>query len=158
MNYVRISDEYERGVEDFIQFVQRNAINSSHDGANIRCLCVNCLNGRILDVNIMREHLLCDGFLRSYTTWTWHGELLNLPRVSVTEDYVESTMDEAVHDDVDDDRLEDMIRDVGVESFAKAHGYGSVSSDAKTPLYPRSTNFTRLSAVLRLMNLKAING
>ena len=34
-------------------------------------------------------------------------------------------MTDAVHDDVDDDRLEDMIRDVGVESFAKAHGYGS---------------------------------
>ena len=51
----------------------------------------------------MREHLLCDGFLQSYTTWTWHGELLNLPRVSVTEEYVGSTMDEAVHDDVEDD-------------------------------------------------------
>ena len=106
----------------------------------------------------MREHLLCDGFLRSYTTWIWNGELLNLPRVFVTEEYVGSTMDEAVHDDVDDDRLEDMIRDVGVESFAKVHGYGSMSSDANTPLYPGSTNFTRLSAVLRLMYLKAING
>ena len=39
-------------------------------------------------------------------------------------------MDEAVHDDVDDDLLEDMIRDVGVESFAKVHGYGCMSSDA----------------------------
>ncbi|KAK7346843.1 hypothetical protein VNO80_21366 [Phaseolus coccineus] len=150
----RISDEYERGVEEFIQFAQRNAINSGRDGGKIRCPCVNCLNGRILDVNIMREHLLCDGFLRSYTTWTWHGELLNLPRVSVTEEYVE-----AEHDDVVDDRLEDMIRDVGAESFAKAHGYGSMSSDAETPLYPGSTNnFTRLSVVLRLMNLKALNG
>ena len=69
-----------------------------------------------------------------------------------------STINDAVHDDVDDDRLEDMIRDVGAQSFAKAHGYGSMSSDAKTSLYPGSTNFTRLSVVLRLMNLKAING
>ena len=101
----------------------------------------------------MRDNLLCNGFLRSYTTWTWHGELLNLPRVSVTEEYVGSTMDEAVHD-----RLKDMIRDAGAECFAKAHGYGSMSTDAETPLYPGSSNFTRLSAVLRLMNLKAING
>jgi len=148
-NYVRISDKYERGVEEFIQFAQRNAINSGHDGAKIRCSCVNGLNGRILDVNIMREDLLSDEFLQSYTTWTWHDELLNLPRVSVTEEYVGSTMDEAIHNDVDDDRLEDMIRDVGAESFAKVHGYGSMSSDAETPLYPESTNFTRLSAVLR---------
>jgi len=116
------------------------------------------LNGRILDVKIIRENLLCDGFLRSYTTWTWHDELLNLPRVFVTEEYVGSNMDDAVHDDVDDDQLEDMIRDVGAESFAEVNGYGSMPSDAKTPSYLGSTNFARLSAVLRLMNLKAING
>ena len=63
INYVCISDEYERGVEEFIQFTQRNANNSGQDGATIRCKCVNCLNGRILDVKIIREHLLCDGFL-----------------------------------------------------------------------------------------------
>jgi len=139
INFVRISDEYE-----FIQFVQRNANNRGHDGAKSRFLCVNCLNGRILDVKKINEHLLCDGFLRSYTTWTRHDELLNLPRISVTEEYVGSTIDDAVHDDVDDDRLEDMIRDVEAESFLEAYGYGSMSSDAKTSLYPRSTNFTQL--------------
>ena len=78
--------------------------------------------------------------------------------VFVTEEYVGFTMDDVVHDDVDDDRLEDMIHDVGAESFAEAQGYGSMSSDAETPLYLGSTNFTRLSVVLRLMNLKEING
>jgi len=74
----------------------------------------------------MKAHLHHDGFLRSYKTWTWHGELLNLPRFFVTEEYVGSTMDDAVHDDLDDDRLKDMIRDVRAESFAKAHRYGSM--------------------------------
>jgi len=41
-------------------------------------------------------------------------------------------MDDAVHDEVHDDRLEDMIRSVGIGSFVEAHGY----------------NFTRLLAVL----------
>ena len=50
--------------------MQGNAINSGHDEAKIRCPYVKCLNGRILDVKIMREHLLCDGFLRPYSTWT----------------------------------------------------------------------------------------
>jgi len=72
INYIRISDEYERRVEEFIQFVQSNANNSGHDGAKFRCSCVNCLNGRILDVKKIGEHLLCDGFLQSYTTWTCH--------------------------------------------------------------------------------------
>jgi len=118
INFVCISDEYERGVEEFIQFAQCNANNSGHDGVKISCSSVNCLNGRRLDVKKIREHLLCDELLRSYTTWTWHGDLLNLPRVSVTEEYVGSTMDDAVHGEVHNDQLKDMIRDAGVESFA----------------------------------------
>jgi len=63
INSVRISDEYERGVEEFIQFAQRNANNSGHDGVKFRCSCINCLNGNRLNVNKIREHILCDGFL-----------------------------------------------------------------------------------------------
>jgi len=66
IDFVRISDEYdERGVEEFIQFAQCNANNSVHGGVKIRCPCVNCLNGRILDIKKIRVNLLCDGFLRS---------------------------------------------------------------------------------------------
>jgi len=54
------------------------------------------LNGRRLDDNKIRKHLLCDGFLRSYTTWTWHGKLLNIPSVFVSEEYVQFTIDDAV--------------------------------------------------------------
>jgi len=42
--------------------------------------------------------------------------------------------------------------------FEQAHVYEMMSADAETPLYVGSTKFTRLSAVLRLMNLKATNG
>jgi len=101
--------------------VQRNA-NNSGDGVKFRFSCVICLNGRRLDVNKIREHLLCDGFLQSYTTWTWHGELLHLPSVYVSQEYVQSIMDDVVHDD----RLEDMIHDVEVDYFAKEHGYRSM--------------------------------
>jgi len=70
INFVCITDEYERGVEKFTQFAQRNANNNGHEGAKIRCLCINCVNERRLDVKKIDEHLLCDEFLRSYTTWT----------------------------------------------------------------------------------------
>jgi len=106
------------------------------------------LNGRILSVSEIREHLLCDGFLKNYTTWTWHDELLDLPTVRGASKEVDFSVD---------DRLEDMIRDVGAESFANAV-FENMSNDSETPLYPGLTNFTRLSAVLRLMNLKAMNG
>jgi uncharacterized protein YuzB (UPF0349 family) len=60
--------------------------------------------------------------------------------------------------DVDmDNQLEDMIRDIGPESFQR-DVYDALCSDNKEPLYPGCTNFTRLYGVLRLFNLKARNG
>nr|XP_004492006.1 uncharacterized protein LOC101504571 [Cicer arietinum] len=56
------------------------------------------------------------------------------------------------------DQLEAIIRDVGEESFNRAHVYDNLCSGKEEPLYPRCTNFTRLSAVLRFFNLKARNG
>jgi len=53
-------------------------------------------------------------------------------------------MDDTVHGEVEDDRLEDMICDVGAKSFAEAHRYESMTSDVETPLYPGSANFTQL--------------
>ena len=119
-----------------------------------RCPCVNCLNARKLNATVIREHLICDGFLPSYTIWTWHGELIDFPTISRTENFVDSIME----DQREEDKLEDMIRDVGAEAFAQAHVYETISTDSETLLYVGSTKFTRLSAVLRLMNLKATNG
>jgi len=80
INASRIGDVYEKGVEDFLEFAKWNeaAINGRY-----YCLCVNCVNGKILDIEFIREHVLCDGFLKNYTTWTWHGKVLNLPYVSI---------------------------------------------------------------------------
>nr|KYP36029.1 hypothetical protein KK1_042881 [Cajanus cajan] len=57
-----------------------------------------------------------------------------------------------------DDRLKEMLRDVGPESFKRAHMYETMCNDLEKPLYPNCTKFTRLSAILRLFNLKARNG
>ena len=63
MNKPRITKEYEEGVEEFLQFAQRNA-GTSCDGGRFWCPCVNYLNGRRLHVAVIREHLLCDGILK----------------------------------------------------------------------------------------------
>ena len=63
INKPRITDGCERGVEEFIQFTQCNAI-SNHNGVRMRCSCVNCLNRKILNVFEIREHLWCDRFLK----------------------------------------------------------------------------------------------
>jgi len=59
------------------------------------------------------------------------------------------------------DCLEDMICDLGKESFQQAHAsvYEGLQSDSKKPLYPGCKNsLTLLSAVLSLVNVKARYG
>jgi len=53
-----------------------------------------------------------------------------------------------------------MIRDLGQEGFLHAHEpyYEELQTDSKLPLYLGCTTYTRLSAVLALVNLKAIFG
>jgi len=71
------------------------------------CPCINCLNGRWQKLDDIREHLLCDGIKKNYTMWIWHGELTDMQRGSQSEPF-----------DVEmGDHLEDMIRDLGQESF-----------------------------------------
>lgn len=54
-----LSDEYEKGVADFLEFAKRNVADSSE---RYFCPCVKCMNGRRHKVEVIREHLLCDGF------------------------------------------------------------------------------------------------
>ena len=59
------------------------------------------------------------------------------------------------------DRLEDMICDLGQNSFQQAHTpmYDTLESDLKKPLYSRcKKSLTLLSAVLSLANVKAKYG
>jgi len=111
INASRISDVYEKGVKDFLEFVKQNevAINGRYF-----CPCVNCVNGKRLDIELIREDVLCDGFLKNYTMWTWHGEALDLPYAS--------EQDQCEHSNLySEDCMYDMIRDIIGESFHQAH-------------------------------------
>ncbi|XP_003518081.1 uncharacterized protein [Glycine max] len=52
----RISDEYEKGVEDFLKFAQQHA---PAVGGKYFCPCVNCVNGRRQALVVIRSHLIC---------------------------------------------------------------------------------------------------
>ena len=36
-------------------------------------------------IDDIREHLMCDGMKKNYTTWIWHSELKNMQRRSQIE-------------------------------------------------------------------------
>jgi len=67
MNASHISPAYEEDVEEFLQF----ALERSQPDEDEKYLgpCINCLNGRRQVLRDIREHLLCDGIKKNYTTW-----------------------------------------------------------------------------------------
>lgn len=75
--------------------------------------------------------------------------MLHLPSACPTDEFVDSMME---------DILEDIIHDIGAESFAEALVYENMSTNVETLLYVGSTNFALLSTILRLTNLKGMNG
>ena len=149
MNESRLSPAYEEGMEQFLQF----ALEKSWPDENgkLFCPCINCLNMRWQKIDDIREHLLCDGIKRNYTTWILHGELTDMQSGSQSEPF-----------DVEMwDHLEDMICELGQESFQQAHAplYDTSQTDSKKPLYPRCKNLLTLcSVVLSLVNVKARYG
>ena len=68
---------------------------------------------------------------------------------------------EVAFDDNDmdmNDRIEDIICDVGEDAFEQSHAYDNMCSDAETPLYPGCKKYQLLNTVLKLVSLKARHG
>ena len=125
MNQSRMSPKYEDGVKQFLQFASERG--RPNEEGKYYCPCINYLNGRQQLLDDKRDHLLCDGINKNYTTWIWHGEVRDMQSGSQYEPF-----------DVEmGDRLEDMIHDLRQESFQEAHApvYEGLQSDSKKPLY-----------------------
>ncbi|XP_047153067.1 uncharacterized protein LOC124824653 [Vigna umbellata] len=141
----RISEEYEQGVYEFIQYVKEET--KPVNGAYF-CPCVRYLNQVYEDLDNIRDHLFIYGIMGSYMVWTWQGEVLYKPITLRGSDYVDEWMS---------DHLDEMVRDVGEENFGRAHLYDSLKNNSEQELYPGCIKFTRLSATLKLFCLKARN-
>jgi len=76
MNESCISPESEEGVKQFLQFASERG-RPDKDG-KYYCPCIYCLNRRQQIMDDIREHMLCDGIKRNYTTWIWHGEMTDM--------------------------------------------------------------------------------
>ncbi len=74
------------------------------------------------------------------------------------DDEMERNFDENVEHEFTEN-FEEMLRDVEDEISVKNYDkFQNLSNESKKPLYPGCTKFTKLSAVLKLLNLKADNG
>ncbi|KAA0054168.1 uncharacterized protein E6C27_scaffold131G00970 [Cucumis melo var. makuwa] len=146
----RMSREYDVGVESFIQFGLSHAKGSN----SIRCPCLKCGNRLLKDVSIVRYHLYVNRIDKSYKIWFWHGEDLNSETVSSK---MENTIDEKYeHDDLFN--IVNMFQSAHDESCNRSNTFDTMFDDAKKSLYPRCKKFMKLSALVRLYNLKVRYG
>ncbi|CAM8959931.1 unnamed protein product [Rhodiola kirilowii] len=69
--------QYFDGIKIFIEFVRQNKPDSTH-----WCPCTRCrLHHRKLTLDDMYAHLLKNGMMLDYTTWTLHGEVHSGPSI-----------------------------------------------------------------------------
>ncbi|CAH0491738.1 unnamed protein product [Peronospora farinosa] len=125
------------------------------------------------DMDQIKDHLIRRGFKSNYTRWTWHGEFYDVGMSStslcddlhVDEVEVEIEGDgDNENDRVDDendmvddenDRVDEMLHNLEDERTDRPHMYDSILSAAEKPMYPGCKNFTKLSGILTLFNMKS---
>ncbi|CAL2259575.1 unnamed protein product [Prunus armeniaca] len=150
MHSDRRSKAYELGVEAFLIFFVENLLTTTH----IRCPCVKCVNLKLFGVGIIRDHLYFNGVDQSYKNWTFHEEpweaTTNASR-NVEEDD-DHSMYSFVSEEIEMD--DNDFGDFGSDPYE----FANVIGDGDQPLYPGCRKYTKLSALVKLYNLKAKHG
>ncbi|GJW13218.1 putative transposon, En/Spm-like protein [Tanacetum coccineum] len=135
-------------------------VNKKH--IYIPCLCTKCLNHIEHKVEEVQYHLYRHGIDISYTKWTKHGEedepSISAPKpVNATTEFVDD-MDFA-YIPTDGPATVEMVNatkdNFDVDDLVK---FQELLLDAEKPLYEGCPDFTKLSAIVKLLNLKGKYG
>ncbi|GJZ26947.1 putative transposase-associated domain-containing protein [Tanacetum coccineum] len=165
----RISKSYVDGVVAFTDYAVHNLqktgnidprVNKKH--IYIPCPCTKCLNHIEHKVEEVQYHLYRHGIDISYTKWTKHGEedepSISAPKpVNATTEFVDD-MDFA-YIPTDGPATVEMVNatkdNFDVDDLVK---FQELLLDAEKPLYEGCPDFTKLSAIVKLLNLKGKYG
>ncbi|XP_060970192.1 uncharacterized protein LOC133037268 [Cannabis sativa] len=157
----RLSLEYATGITEFID-IAKQFVDSK---GNVLCPCCRCVNKQSQSMRVIKLHLITHGFLCTYTKWYHHGEQL--------EEVQNKELFDSEEVDNENDNLARGLHDaIGGEYFdigptsdftnTKFQHNGGDKYDAlfeslQKPLYENCKNFSVLSAVVKLMNVKVLN-
>nr|CAD1830144.1 unnamed protein product [Ananas comosus var. bracteatus] len=164
LDWPRGSFQYLAGVNGFLDFA---FLNPSSD-RKIRCPCVKCVNRTTLSREDMYDHLVCDGMLRGYRDWIFHGE-------SIAQNFHtgahqlddDSTMHVNMHQMIHDmfgvrndeesmSHLSNASDSQENGSNSEAENFFSLLRDADQNLWP-GCELTKLSLILLLFHTKCTN-
>ena len=148
-----LSEEYLAGVEVFLNYAEDGA----EDPNAIRCPCNECDNLLKMNVDDIRYHLYNKGIKQSYTTWIWHGEDEENEGSSSVDG------DDYIYQDNEIDMGDiantiDMVRAVNEDFKENPKSFQDMLEDANKPLYRGCKKYTKMSAIVKLFNIKAKSG
>ncbi|XP_076912614.1 uncharacterized protein LOC143570978 [Bidens hawaiensis] len=123
----------------------------------IWCPCMECQNYKRFDnINEIEFHLTTRGFKPRYTCWSMHGESLG-DRDTSSNNLENDDKRNSINDT--NGNLNDMFNnletDAGDDELDKLK---NIFDDSEKPLYTGCLKFSKLSAVLRLFNIKTKHG
>ncbi|KAK1417966.1 hypothetical protein QVD17_27102 [Tagetes erecta] len=175
----RTSEIFTKGVYCFLKVSEANRINVGTEW--IWCPCAVCKNfKRFNNIQEIEFHLFQHGFMPSYHCWTRHGEsILDFDTSSINVGHSDNDILNDVGDNLNegnlndgnsndsnlndanlnDDNLNEMFKDL--ENNFEDNDQEKLQQlfdDAEKPLYVGCEKFSKLSAVLKLFNLKAKYG
>ncbi|XP_071732447.1 uncharacterized protein [Rutidosis leptorrhynchoides] len=145
-------------VDEFITVSETDQLEKGN--TVISCPCKKCKNARwYADSTDIKSHLIAHGFMRGYTCWSFHGESLANLNPSVSDNDTDNEEDSYNSDN--NVNFDDMFDELDTEDNVADKYHDRLQQlfvVAKKPLYTGCMNFTKLSAVIQLVNLKSNNG
>ncbi|XP_021855645.2 uncharacterized protein [Spinacia oleracea] len=181
----RTNSLYINGVNEFLYFAFGDLANSSdigEDEIKVPCPCNRCNNSTHKTKDEIFNDLLLNGIVRGYVRWVYHGEF-KPPQKRKRADLGDGNSDDIrrmiydrsgpafFNDRVDEefgDEQADGFDDEQVNLEPKVHEYAKGSKEAKmldslmkdaeqTP-YPGCENYSKLSCILKLFQIKCMDG
>ncbi|KAF5933612.1 hypothetical protein HYC85_029783 [Camellia sinensis] len=162
------SKEYEQGVKAFLDF------STTHLGVEdeIRCPCVDCINGTKYSRQVVWMYLIRRGMPSSYITWVHHGEHVPVSHPSVSNDQCGCSGE--CMTDVDDPLMGElpiMFEEIYVSGLIDDHTdkepngleredlykFIRLFEDAQRKVYPACEKFFVLSFVIKMLHVNVYN-
>ncbi|XP_071740963.1 uncharacterized protein [Rutidosis leptorrhynchoides] len=154
----RATAEFMDSVDEFITVAETDQLEKGNNA--ICCPCKKCKNARwYADLTDIKSHLIAHGFMRGYTCWSFHGESVADLNPSVSDNDTDNEEDSYNSDN--NVNFDDMFDDLDMEDNVADKYHDRLQQlfvDAEKPLYTGCMNFTKLSAVIQLVNIKSNNG
>lgn len=130
MKVNKLSINYENGLKQFLDLAE---INLPDNNKIFDVLVKTVLIQKKQHRDVIFNHCDCDGIIQNYTKWVWHGEAIKKKLMSHTVE----------DDEVMNDTLEDIIRDIRFDAFENANVVDTLRRDVGYSLYPGCKFFTR---------------